>query len=418
MNSIYFKIYYTIIVLLFIWHTPTYSQEKAHLPYSIFGIGELTPSGFNRNMALGKTGYGYSSGNGLNNVNPASYHSIDSISFFFDVGISGDIVKYKTNTESQKANDGNLHNLAIGFPITRWWKSSVGLTPFSTIGYKVDAEKNVEGTIDNFGVALNGNGGLNKFYWGNTISFFKKIHAGVNFSYTFGTIEKYEVSQYSKFSGSIISKETSYLNNLSADFGLQLDILDREKIGFTLGGVYGYERSFYFNKELSITDENRNTLQEETTYTGEFIFPMNYGAGFSLKLFDKLMLTGDYGYYNWNKTVSTSSDYEYVDTENLRFGIEFTPSKRNTSRYLEKITYRAGCYLDDYYLKIKGEATQDYGFTSGINLPLLKNRSSVNLSFVRGQFGTTNNGLIEKTYNSVFVSFTLHDWWFIRSKFD
>ena len=145
---------------------------------------------------------------------------------------------------------------------------------------------------------------------------------------------------------------------------------------------------------------------------------MYYGAGFSLTLAGKLMITGDYSFYNWDKTVSTNSDYKYIDTENLRFGVEFTPSKRNTRNYLEKITYRAGCYLDDYYLRINGETTKDYGFTCGVSLPIPKNKSTVNLSFVRGQFGTTNNGLIEKTYNSVFISFTLHDWWFIRSKFD
>jgi hypothetical protein len=107
-----------------------------------------------------------------------------------------------------------------------------------------------------------------------------------------------------------------------------------------------------------------------------------------------------------------------VDTENLRFGVEFTPSTRGRGSYLEKITYRAGCYLDDYYLKINGVTSQDFGITGGISLPLPKNRSSINLSYARGQFGTTNNSLIEKTYNSFYVSFTLHDWWFIRSKFD
>ncbi len=419
MNNNSIKIYFIVILLLISSLNLIQAQEKTHLPYSIFGIGELAPLGFNRNLALGKTGYALSSGSGLNNVNPASYHSIDSISFFFDVGVSGDIVKYRTSTDKQKAYDGNLHSLAIGFPITRWWKASIGLIPFSTVGYKVNATKAVEGTVnDEYSLALNGYGGLNRFYWGNTISFFERIHAGINLNYTFGSIEKYEIAQYAAFEGSIITKESSFLNNLNADFGLQLDIIKKDKIDFTLGGVFGYETPFYFKKEIKITDELYNVLEDETTYVGKFIYPMNYGGGFSLTLYNKLMITGDYGFYRWSNTESNTTTYKYIDTENFRVGVEFIPSNRTTSSYFEKITYRAGCYMDDYYLRIKGETTKDYGVTCGLSLPLQRNKSSINLTYMRGEFGTKSNGLMEKTYNSFFLSFTLHDWWFIRSKFD
>ena len=144
------KKYQTLLILLICSMVLCYSQST-HLPYSIFGIGELAAGGFSRNLAMGKTGFAISSDQGLNNLNPASYYSIDSISFFFDVGFSGDFINYRSQSTSQRGNDVRLHNLAIGFPITTWWKSSLGIVPFSTVAYKVVIDKNVEVSVDNEG---------------------------------------------------------------------------------------------------------------------------------------------------------------------------------------------------------------------------------------------------------------------------
>jgi hypothetical protein len=67
-------------------------------------------------MGMGRAGLALSSPFYLNSQNPASYSSLDSISFFLDFGMGADFVKYQTAREgSQKGYDVNLRNIAIGF---------------------------------------------------------------------------------------------------------------------------------------------------------------------------------------------------------------------------------------------------------------------------------------------------------------
>ncbi len=64
---------------------------------------------------MGKTGIANSSGHYLNNLNPASYHDMDSISFFFDFGLGMDFVKYETSYDTQHGQDFNIKDIAMGY---------------------------------------------------------------------------------------------------------------------------------------------------------------------------------------------------------------------------------------------------------------------------------------------------------------
>ncbi len=395
-----------------------FSQESSHLPYSIFGIGELTPKGFSRNAALGKTGIALPSNLGLNDVNPASLFPIDSISFFLDLGLAGDFVKYSTSSQSQKASNVNFQNIAFGFPVNNWWKSSFGMVPYSMVGYKVAIQRMIEGTTDPYNSIITGNGGISKLYWQNTVTPFRNLHLGVSFGYLFGSIRNNESTSYSLFSSSIITEETNYLNSFNVDFGLMYRLALSGKSEVLLGMTYGPGQSLNFRKEKFITQGSDTILANETTYTGLFHSPMHYGGGITVNLSGQILLTGDYEFSNWSKTKSDNQDYIFANTNAFRGGIEYTPKKQLNAGYFRRMTYRAGGFSEDYYLKINGVATKNTGFTFGFSFPMPGNTSSINLSFTEGRLGTTDKGLILKNYSSVFLGFTLHDWWFIKHKFD
>jgi hypothetical protein len=58
------------------------------------------------------------------------------------------------------------------------------------------------------------------------------------------------------------------------------------------------------------------------------------------------------------------------------------------------------------------------GFSVGIGLPFLQNRTSLNLTYMHGVNGSVNNGMIRETKNTIMMSLSMHDWWFIKRKFD
>ena len=72
-----------------------YAQSGTNSPYSQYGLGVLSDqtSGFNRGM--NGVGLGFREHNQVNFINPASYSAVDSLSFIFDVGFSGQITNWK-----------------------------------------------------------------------------------------------------------------------------------------------------------------------------------------------------------------------------------------------------------------------------------------------------------------------------------
>ena len=393
-------------------------QSRSHLPYSIFGIGTLASKGLGRNLAMGKTGIALASDRYLNNLNPAANFLIDSISFFFDVGMNGTLVNYRTATVEQSGKDLNMNNLAIGFRITPFYSASIGITPYSSVGYKIYSDNYVEGSTDKYFIDLSGSGGLNQFYLDNSFRIFRNISLGVNVSYLFGNIQTTERNVYPKIYSEIFYKKTSYFNKFFVDFGFQYRIPVNEKINVTIGGIFGNQHKLNFKEEISITDSDGNEIESELSKTGTFNIPYHYGGGISFNYNNQLTLTGDYIFHNWDETLSENPYYRYRNTSTFRFGTEYIPGGDRITSFLGMISYRAGFYLEQSYLEVEKNRTLDKGITLGAGFPFLRNRSTINIAFMTGKAGTIENGMIEETYYRLFLSFEMHDWWFLRPQYE
>lgn len=394
------------------------AQSRDHLPYSVFGIGDFAPKGFSRNLGMGKTGIALASDLYLNNVNPAAGFLMDSISFFFTVGLKGDFVSYSTNLASQSGKDINLNNIALGFRVAKFWASSFGVEPYSTVGYKIKSVEYVEGNVDKYLAEKSGNGGLSRFYWNNSIRPLKNLSLGVSTTYLFGNIESTEQIVYPA-----INSELSYINNLHynklfADFGIQYRQSFGENFTVTLGGLYGTEHRISYDGSLSVVDKNQGALIDESeSGSGYFTFPYHYGAGIAVNYMNMLTITGDYIFENWDANNSGEALFQYSDAGKLRLGLEFVPGGDRITDYFKMIRYRAGFYSDRSYITIEGNRINDTGFTLGLSFPFLRDKSTVNISLMAGQYGTRENSLIRERYASVYVSFELHDWWFLKSQY-
>ena len=398
---------------------PVSAQVKNHLPYSIFGIGEISSKGFSRNLGMGKSGIALSSGLFLNNLNPASYFSMDSISFFFDFGLSGDFVKYSTqNNSPQRGHDINMRNIALGFRVNRNWSSSFGIVPFSTVAYQITTTNDVEGTTDLYTIKQSGSGGLNQFYWDNSYLLFKHLSLGLTASYLFGNIESEEEVTYDKFASAIISDKTSRLNKVFFDFGFQYYLTVHKDFLVTLGGVFGSSHRLNFKESIMISLSNGQVFEDKITQQGSFDLPLYYGAGVAVNWAGRLTLSGDYMYHDWSSVASDNTEFNYNSNHSFRIGAEYIPSRLNQYGYMGRMSYRLGYFHEGSNIQLRNTAITDNGLTFGIGIPFLKNKTSINLSYIRGIKGSLNNGLILDNYNSFYLSLTLHDWWFIKPKYD
>ena len=136
-------------------------------PYSRYGFGILSDraQGFNKGMAGLSTAM--RNGKELNVKNPASYSAIDSMSFIFDIGFSMQNANLEQNGTKINAHNSSYDYLAMGFRASRNLGVSLGLMPFSTIGYNLSDSKpmteNPDITRTN---TFSGDGGLHEVYLG------------------------------------------------------------------------------------------------------------------------------------------------------------------------------------------------------------------------------------------------------------
>jgi hypothetical protein len=384
-------------------------------PYSIFGAGQVEDNGFGVSKAMGSTGIGLKSINSLNNINPASYGGIDSLSFLFEVGLFASYTRSESGSDVQHQFDGSMRYLALGCRITPWWAASMGIVPFSSVGYTIKSTGNIEGELTPYTKTYTGDGGLNQFYFSNAISPVKNLSLGINTSYVFGSIIQNEsMSSEGAFKGYVIN-QTHYIHNVYLDFGAQYTIY-AGKWGYTLGLVYGSRRNLKSSTDYYLYYSSDTVELEKKS--GDFVIPPKYGIGLGIER-GRIFRAGlDYERNDWSGTQFVNPKLSVRNSERISAGMEYTPFKNYRDQWYKKLYYRIGASYNKSYLLIDGVPINSKAVTVGVGIPLRNDYSMINVSFEAGQNGTKAKGLILENYFLLHLNLSLHDLWFIKPKYD
>jgi len=404
------------------------SQVSISSPYSIFGIGNLYGVSSQMNMAIGGASTAFSSPYFINPANPASYMAFDTNSFVFDAAFNLRSGTIKTTQESQKTRFGTLSNLYFGFPVTKWWRTSLGLMPYSNVGYEMQGNQVVE-NIGEIVTDYKGSGGLNKAYFGNAFSPIKNLSVGVNISYLFGNIVKQRTVTFpdsGTFANSM-NKSTAKLQKINFDMGLIYRKNLKEGRFFQIGLTYNPKQSVDGQAEkIAYTyaydySTNEETLKDTVSYEkgdkGLVILPTAFGAGFMLGSTNRWFATADVNWQRWSEFRYLGNNPGLKDNFRVSLGGQFRPSSIDIGKYYERINYRAGLRFEQSYLEIRNTRINDYGISFGVGLPMKKSRSTINIAVEFGTQGTTDNQLIKENYLQFTVGTSLQERWFLKKKF-
>jgi hypothetical protein len=384
-------------------------------PYSIFGAGQVEDNGFGVSKAMGSTGIALKSMNSLNNINPASYGGIDSLSFLFEVGMFASYTRSESRNEIQHQFYGNMRYLAMGCRVTKWWASSLGIVPFSSVGYTVKSNGNIEGELTPYTKTYTGEGGLNQFYFSNAFNPIKNLSLGVNASYVFGSIIQDEsMSSGGAFKGYLISR-TNYIHNVYLDYGVQYT-LNAGKWGYTLGLIYGSKRNLKTTTDYYLAYSN-DTIKLAGE-PGDFVIPAKYGIGLGVSKGKKFRAGLDYERRDWSSAPFTNPLLSIRNSERISAGMEYTPYKNYRDQWYKKLYYRLGASYDKSYLMIDGVPINSKSVSAGVGIPLKNDYSMINISLEAGQNGTIAKGLIKENYYVLHFNLSLHDIWFLKAKYD
>lgn len=407
------------------------AQSGTNSPYSQFGYGKLADQsqGFNRGM--NGVGLAFRESNQVNYSNPASYSSIDSLTFVFDVGMSLQTTHFTENGISKNANNSDFEYAVGAFRLVKNVGMSFGFLPYTNVGYNYSSQQ----SVPNYNVlpststeitntqTYSGSGGLRQFYigagWQTPIN---GLSLGMNFSYLWGTVTNTLSSSYSDNTVSSYTRQygvtaRSYKLDLGAQYSLQLKNKDIATIGVT----YSPGHSLNAAHELTI---NSNTT---VPATDKGSLPTAIGAGLSLRHNQKWLFGLDYTMQKWSSVkfpVYENSNYitqtdVFTDRHRLNAGMEFC-RKPDGLKFADKVKYRFGMGYTSPYLKVNGnDGPKEFSMSAGVGLPIINswnNRSTLNIG-VQWQNLSGNNLLTENTF-LINIGLTFNERWFAKWKFE
>ena len=420
---------YRIILILVLLNISIVSQaQQTHSsPYSYIGIGDIYNSGLAGNRTLGGLGIGTRSSYYLNGLNPAGLSAMDTMSVTFEFGASGVYNILETKTLREPSYNGSIDYLALGFPITRWLKTSVGFTPFSKVGYSLNEQQTAYDDNNNELFVLDrnikGEGGLNNLYLSNSVDLLHNFSLGLTVSYIFGQITNITADSPSS-TGSGVSNYSEELKTKVSDFtysfGLQYHDTINKGLKYTVGAIYGLESNLKTStsalmKSYSVGHE-ADTLILRDNLNSSISLPSFMGFGFSIQK-NSFMYGLDYKYTMWSQT-SVDGAPSYLDAQSLVVGAEYIPKPRTAIKYYQRIRYRLAAKYEESYMKINNNQLKDIGITFGVGLPMKRSKSTLNLSLDMGKHATFAGDVLTQSYFRLNIDLSLHDVWFIKRKYD
>ena len=394
------------------------AQNSTNSPYTRYGYGDLANHSFGAGRSMGGIGIGLRSSRQINPMNPASYACMDSMTFLFDFGASFQASLYKDGTNKQNNLNGNVEYMAMQFPLIKPVAMSVGLIPFSHVGYQFrQISTSDEGQV--YSELFEGIGGLNQLYAGLSIGLWKKrLSIGANLNYLFGSITHTAITDYiSSNSTRITGIQMMKLNDATFDFGLQyvqpLTKTDKLNIGL----IYNPKKRLNNTKYETITNGSEILLDDTITGSG-YDFPVGYGAGITYVRENKFIAAVDFSMQEWNKALFGGKKDQFNNRTKISAGFEYIPNLFSRP-YLNRTRYRAGLnYTNSYILVQEKNSYNEFGATVGAGFPISDARSFVNFSLEYVKIKPDFKTMINENYFRVTLSYTFNEWWFMKRKVD
>lgn len=397
------------------------SGTNAGSPYSQFGYGLLNDNATSAQRQMGSVGYAMNSGRQINVKNPASYAFIDSLTFLFDMGVDFTIRNSNQNaTENDEAAKehklgGGLDYVTLQFPIAKRFGMSLGLLPYSSVGYSFGSK------IANGVNAREGSGGLNQLYLGFAGKIINNLSVGFNFSYLFGNVINDIYATPSASSQSLFEQLTQ-VRDYHLEFGAQYNLNINPVHSLTLGVVYSPSKSLLGNAVVTAYDMNADTEpieKQRVKLKGNASLPATYGVGVNYKFQNRLMVEADFTYQPWKKAKLVNLDgfepNKFDNRYNINLGAQFTPNAQR-GNYIQRISYRLGALYNRDYVMIGNNHVKEYGITCGLGLPALNAKTIINLGFDFRHRQGTPNALIKENYFNIRLGINFNELWFFQNK--
>lgn len=440
------------------------SSVNAYSPYSMYGLGEILTPGSVQMRSMGGVGIALRSLSQINTLNPAAASAAPAKSALFDVNI--DATHYRNNQMKYDAqgvaleksrtayNTVNIHNIGLAFPIAKNLGAIFNVSPYSSVGYKMnrtDEQQDNWADIGRVQYLYAGEGDITEVKLAIGWAPIRWFSVGVAARYLWGSIDREYITQVTnQVTGigtfaSTRGVDSFIVNNVKFQAGVQFNVLHTQKRMLTLGATYDLGGRLNPREQRFVyTDDTFNSISggspvDNTISKLDLRVPHQIGVG--VFYVDRKVSWGiDYNYALWgsdNNAYDENNNAQnvavnYTDTHNIKLGMEYTPRRGDTRSYFNRMSYRIGARVGNYYQSFGGERINTMAITAGVGFPIrLWGSSSINVGFEYGRMSAPHSvvvnaqkvGLTTQNYFKLSVGFSLFsqdtsDYWFVRQKFD
>jgi hypothetical protein len=422
-------------------------QVGSNSPYGRYGFGVLSNPALGASEAMGGISYGLRRSQQVNPGNPASYSELDSLTFIFDLGVSAQLSSMSDGVNSRDFYNGNLDYIALQFPLFRNMGGSVGLLPYSKVGYNFGNRRSLSDI--QYLETYRGTGGLSQVYFGAAWEPFKSLSIGANVSYLFGNFSHSRIST-PVTSNALISegKNRFSIRELKYDLGLQYSYNISNTKSIIFGAVYSPQittKADVYSSVMNYTSDPYQSPDLEPvqiissdTLSGEgFQIPQTFGAGLTYQT-ENFLVGVDGTYQLWKNSAYSSQldgltdNNRYNDLYRINAGAEYVidPYSQN---FFNRIRFRGGISYSNSYINVSvsnPESSQnigmgsynEYGINIGLGLPFHDLRtghlSMLNIGFGYSRQDPNSQFMVGQDMFKISVNMNVNELWFFKRQFE
>ena len=343
------------------------AQNLTSSPYSRYAYGDLNENVPTAYRAMGGVGLAMRSNRAINPSQPASYTACDTLTFMFDLAASASWSRYQDASGQRNKANGNLEYVTMQFPLfKRWIAMSVGLLPYSSVGYDITLDGSTQGGAYTYTADYEGTGNISEVYGGLSFNLFNWVAVGANVYYMWGDLYRARALLFNQSGlNPTLQDEILSVSNVRVRYGAQF---------FHTWGKHSVVAGFIMENKMRLHSDyiliETQTADSIPIYEGGWQLPTVWGVGASYTWNNRLTVAFDYERQHMATALFNGMAGHYSGLQNknrFALGLEFR-NNAHGRRYGDRMLWRIGASVQDEYLATIG--AKRFCVSAGIGFPM------------------------------------------------
>lgn len=412
MNQLPAMVRNCLMVLLCTQIVPANAQNTTS-PYSILGIGDIVHSDYGKYFGSGSSSIARRDVQAFNYSNPASLSSLPYKTMHFDISAMGkfsSLTVIKSGIQSATiSKDFLVKQINIAFKSGKNAGFAFGLRPMSTVNFHQLKKESILNDNTELIKRIEGNGGINQFYFSYGKSLNAKLSLGFSASWLFGTIEQKTSYTSNQLNLGIQKLEQLFYTGGQFMAGIQYHSAMDKKWQQTLGTVVSISSAL--NGQLVTTYfDNDQELTKKVGPNSPFKLPVTFGLGYTLSYRDRLKISWETKYSNWKKQKLNMANTYTNPSFKIATGLEYSFIKKESMGSYEKGYLSFGINAQNAYFLLNNKQLWDYSITLGFGKNISRNLT-IYSGMAIGQRGHSDRQQIQEKYTLFNTGLILKDIW-------